>query len=54
MLPDHGTGVRFTSVRTMSINLIRFIKNNQRRAARYHVETLRYRGVEYRNPHYAR
>jgi len=54
MLPNHGTGVRFNSVRTMSINLIRFIKNNQRRAARYHVETLRYRGVEYRNPHYAR
>ena len=54
MLLDHGTGVRFTSVRTMSMNLIRFIKNNQRRALRSHVEVLRYRGVEYRNPHYAR
>ena len=46
-------GGQVYKVRTMSMNLIRFIKNNQRRALRSHVEVLRYRGVAYRNPHYA-
>jgi len=31
----------------MSINLIRFIDNQRRRAERYRVDTLRYRGVAY-------
>jgi hypothetical protein len=31
----------------MSINLIRFLDNQRRRAERYRVDTLRYRGVEY-------
>ena len=32
----------------MSINLIRFLDNQRRRAERYRVDTLRYRGVEYK------
>jgi len=35
-------------VRTMSINLIRFLKNQRKRADRYRLDTLRYRGVEYK------
>jgi hypothetical protein len=32
----------------MSINLIRFLEGQRRRAERYRVDTLRYRGVEYK------
>jgi len=35
-------------VRTMSINLIRFLESQRRRAERYRVDALRYRGVEYK------
>jgi len=31
----------------MSINLIRFLEGQRRRAERYRVDTLRYRGVTY-------
>ena len=47
MLPKHGTGLRFYPVRIMSINLIRFIKNQRQRAKRVELDTLRYRGVTY-------
>jgi len=48
MLPNHGTGVRFYPVRTMSINLIRFLASQKKRAQRYHTDKLRYRGVVYK------
>jgi hypothetical protein len=32
----------------MSINLIRFLEAQRRRAERYHVDALRYRGVAYK------
>ena len=47
MLLNHGTGVKFILVRTMSI-LARFISNQKKRAQRYHVDALRYRGVVYK------
>ena len=48
MLPNHGTGVRFNLVRTMSINLIRFLASQKKKAERYHTDALRYRGVVYK------
>ena len=48
MPANHGTGVSLYLVRTMSINLIRFIHNQKKRAQRYHTDTLRYRGVVYK------
>ena len=47
-MPKHGTGLRFNLVRTMSINLIRFLANQKKRAQRYHTDALRYRGVTYK------
>jgi hypothetical protein len=32
----------------MSINLIRFLENQRRRAERYNTDALRYRGVVYK------
>jgi len=32
----------------MSINLIRFLAKQQKKAQRYHVDSLRYRGVVYK------
>jgi hypothetical protein len=32
----------------MSINLIRFLENQRKRAERYRVDELRYRGVAYK------
>ena len=48
MMPNHGTGVRFNLVRIMSINLIRFLQMQRKRAQRYHVDKLRYRGIVYK------
>ena len=48
MTPIHGTGDRFYLVRTMSINLIRFLASQKKRAERYHTDALRYRGVVYK------
>ena len=48
MTPNYGTGVRFNLVRTMSINLIRFLANQKKKAQRYHTDELRYRGVTYK------
>ena len=48
MIPKHGTGLRFNLVRTMSINLIRFLATQKKKAQRYHTDALRYRGVTYK------
>ena len=40
-------GLSLFQVRTMSI-LARFISNQKKRAQRYHVDALRYRGVVYK------
>ena len=48
MLPKHGTGLRFYLVRTMSINLIRFLQGQRQKADRYQRDALRYRGVVYK------
>ena len=48
MLPNHGTGVRFILYELMSINLIRFLASQKKRAQRYHTDALRYRGVVYK------
>tara|TARA_B100000035_G_scaffold239465_1_gene207767 strand:+ start:1036 stop:1191 length:156 start_codon:yes stop_codon:yes gene_type:complete len=48
MLLKHGTGLEFIFVRTMSINLIRFLASQKKRAQRYHTDALRYRGVIYK------
>ena len=48
MMPKHGTGLRFNLVRTMSINLIRFLATQKKKAQRYHTDALRYRGVTYK------
>ena len=48
MLLKHGTGLEFIFVRTMSINLIRFLAAQKKRAQRYHTDALRYRGVIYK------
>ena len=47
MTLNHGTGVKYLQVRTMSI-LTRFIINQKKRAERYHTDALRYRGVVYK------
>ena len=43
---ERGLGLTF--VRIMSINLIRFLKSQKEKAARYHTDKLRYRGVTYK------
>ena len=48
MSANYGTGVSLYLVRTMSINLIRFLANQKKRAQRYHTDALRYRGVTYK------
>ena len=48
MLPNHGTGVRFILYELMSLNLIRFLASQKKRAERYHTDALRYRGVVYK------
>ena len=48
MLPKYGTGLRFYFVRIMSLNLIRFLQMQRKRAQRYHVDKLRYRGIVYK------
>ena len=48
MLPNHGTGVRFILYELMSLNLIRFLQGQRKRALRYHTDKLRYRGVVYK------
>ena len=47
-LPKHGTGLRCIPVRTMSLNLIRFLASQKKRAERYQTDALRYRGVVYK------
>ena len=42
---ERGVGLRRT---IMSINLIRFLASQKKRAERYHVDALRYRGVVYK------
>jgi hypothetical protein len=42
---ERGTGLRRT---TMSINLIRFLASQKKKAERYHTDALRYRGVVYK------
>ena len=44
----HGTGHGSTENFIMSINLIRFLANQKKRAERYHTDCLRYRGVTYK------
>ena len=48
MSAKHGTGLSLYLVRTMSINLIRFLAAQKKRAQRYHTDALRYRGVTYK------
>ena len=48
MSAKHGTGLSLYLVRTMSINLIRFLASQKKRAERYHTDALRYRGVVYK------
>jgi hypothetical protein len=48
MLANYGTGVSLYLVRTMSINLIRFLASQKKKAERYHTDSLRYRGVVYK------
>ena len=42
---ERGVGLRRT---IMSINLIRFLAAQKKRAERYHTDALRYRGVVYK------
>jgi len=42
---ERGLGLRRT---IMSINLIRFLAAQKKRAERYHTDALRYRGVVYK------
>ena len=48
MIPKHGTGLGFNLVRTMSINLIRFLASQKKKAQRFQSDALRYRGVVYK------
>ena len=45
---SHGTGTGSMENFIMSINLIRFLANQKKRAQRYHTDALRYRGVVYK------
>ena len=45
ILSNHGTGVRFILYELCLLNLIRFLAKQRKRAQRYHVDALRYRGV---------
>jgi len=47
-LTTHGTGRGFTRYSIMSLNLIRFLASQKKRAERYHTDALRYRGVVYK------
>ena len=44
----HGTGHGFYGELIMSINLIRFLASQKKKAQRYHTDALRYRGVVYK------
>jgi hypothetical protein len=43
---ERGTGSTENII--MSINLIRFLDNQKKKAQRYHTDKLRYRGVVYK------
>ena len=43
---ERGTGSTENFI--MSINLIRFLDNQKKKAERYHTDKLRYRGVVYK------
>ena len=48
IIATHGTGRGSTEINPMSINLIRFLASQKKRAERYHTDALRYRGVVYK------